>query len=320
MNKNVDKKLISIIVPVFNTESFFLRKCLESIQKQDYSNFEVLLIDGGSNNECLSLLRDFVKADKRFSLYSSNKGAGLQRNKGIELSNGDFILFIDSDDYISSNFINDIFNYMIANNFDIVAPIMMKEVYENCTVVKSYEMPHEIVEGEINENNYFINSTTSGITHPVKLYRKSIIGETRLPNLDRGEDMLFNYYLSKKRFNYGICKTTTYYYTSKIGANYATKKMDFSTIKIVKIVHSLIRKHKHDNKENLDGLRKTFDFLFGNYFKSSASRFKVLYLIYLIPDKFEYLKRVRGKRKLFVLFPIMYTIAKRLFSRNKKDV
>lgn len=318
MIKNIDETLISIVVPVLNTESFFLKKCLESIHKQDYSNFEVLLVDGGSNAECLAVLNEFVEKDNRFSLHSSIKGAGPQRNKGIELAKGDFILFVDSDDHISSNFLADIFDYMITNNFDVVAPVMVKEIFENNNVIKSYEMPHEITEQLITENNYFVNSTTSGIVHPVKLYRRSIIGETRLPDVGRGQDMLFNYALSKKGFKYGLCKTITYFYTSTIGANYAKKKMDYNSIKIVKIVHSLIKKHKHGDEDNLVGLRKTYDFLFGNYFRSSSDSFNIPFLIYLFPHKFEYLKRIKGKRKLYVLFPILYTIMLKLFPRRKK--
>lgn len=314
----VNKSLISIIIPVFNTDVFFLKKCLESVEKQNFENFEVLLVDGGSKQECIDVLNEFINKDSRFVLCTSSKGAGPQRNKGIELAKGDFILFIDSDDYISSNFVNDIYNYMIVNNFDIVAPIMVKEVYENSNIIKSYEMPHEITEGLITENNYFVNSTTSGITHPVKLYRKSIVGETRLPDVGRGQDMLFNYALSKKTFKYGVCKTITYFYTSKMGANYARKKMDFNSIKIVKIVYRLIKKHKYDSKDNLDGLRKNFDFLFGNYFKNSAEKFHIPFLFYLFPYKFEYLKRASGKRKFFVLFPIIYTLIRKLFCKNKK--
>lgn len=308
-------KLISIIVPVYNTEPFFLEKCLKSIKNQNYSNFEVLLIDGGSNSECLSLEIQYTNSDSRFALYSSEKGAGVQRNKGIELAKGDFILFIDSDDYITNNFVTDIFNYLISNNFDIVAPIMVKEFYENKKVFNSYEMPHEIEEGFITENNFFVNSATSGINHPVKLYRRSIIGEIRFPDVGRGQDMLFNYELSKNGFNYGICKCIKYFYTSKVGANYAKKKMDKNSIKIVKITYVLIQKCKNGDKQNLEGLRGIFDFLFSNYFKSSAESFNIIFLVYLFPYKFEYLKRVKGKRKFYVLFPILYNMLRKIFHR-----
>ena len=101
------KSLVSIIVPIFNVENY-LEFCLDSISKQLYDNLEVLLINDGSTDNSVKIAKHYVKNDSRFILYNKeNGGSSSARNFGLDRINGEFICFIDSDDYISENFISD---------------------------------------------------------------------------------------------------------------------------------------------------------------------------------------------------------------------
>lgn len=97
--------LISIIVPIYNTQDF-LFECLESIKRQTYINFEVLLINDGSTDNSAEICKSFCSKDSRFKLYTKeNGGLSSARNFGIEKSQGDYITFVDSDDLISPYFL-----------------------------------------------------------------------------------------------------------------------------------------------------------------------------------------------------------------------
>lgn len=94
------KALISIIIPIYNCEEY-LEQCLESIANQTYSNIEIILIDDGSTDHSNAICKDFISRDERFFLIEqSNGGVSAARNEGLRIAKGDFIGFVDGDDYI----------------------------------------------------------------------------------------------------------------------------------------------------------------------------------------------------------------------------
>lgn len=111
---------ISVIIPVYNAEKF-LKRCLESIINQTYSEWEVIAIDDGSRDNSYSILQDYSNRDSRFKIYTqSNKGPGLTRNKALEFVTGDYIVFIDSDDYIEPNYFEDLVSCIVEEEPDVV--------------------------------------------------------------------------------------------------------------------------------------------------------------------------------------------------------
>ena len=113
------RNLISIIIPAYNAEPF-LSNCLDSIISQTYPFFEVLIIENGSNDETLNLAYSFQFKDKRFRVFKNNgKGAAKARNLGINNSKGDYLTFVDADDKISSDYLQNLVNGIILNNADI---------------------------------------------------------------------------------------------------------------------------------------------------------------------------------------------------------
>jgi len=98
----------SIIIPVYNTEKYIIR-CLESIKNQTYKNYEVICIDDGSKDNSFKLMKEFAKDNKQFNVLSKkNSGPSDTRNIGIEKATGDYICFLDSDDYLDKNFLKKI--------------------------------------------------------------------------------------------------------------------------------------------------------------------------------------------------------------------
>ena len=92
--------LISVIVPIYNTEKY-LRECIESIQRQTYSNLEIILVDDESTDHCLAICDELALKDHRIKvIHKENGGAADARNVGTLQANGEYIIYIDSDDWI----------------------------------------------------------------------------------------------------------------------------------------------------------------------------------------------------------------------------
>ncbi|MCQ2310821.1 MAG: glycosyltransferase [Paludibacteraceae bacterium] len=101
----MDSKLCSIIVPIYNAAPF-LAQCLTSIKMQTYQDLQVILIDDGSTDESSKIAQSFVDADARFSLiHQTNQGQGAARNRGLEKATGEYLIFVDADDYLDNDFI-----------------------------------------------------------------------------------------------------------------------------------------------------------------------------------------------------------------------
>lgn len=129
--------LISIIVPIYNV-SPYLQLCLESIEKQTYPHFEVLLINDGSRDNSKDICQEFIHKDKRFRYFEQeNLGISAARNTGILNSNGEFITFIEGDDFVDPNYLEELYHTALKNDSEIV--------------VASYKEFNE------NDNNYYIH-------------------------------------------------------------------------------------------------------------------------------------------------------------------
>lgn len=111
---------ISIIVPIYNVEHY-LPTCLNSIKKQTFTDFEIILVNDGSTDASLSIAKEFVKTDKRAFLVSqSNAGLSAARNAGLFAAKGKYIIFIDSDDWIEPNMLEVLHNEVIKHSPDFI--------------------------------------------------------------------------------------------------------------------------------------------------------------------------------------------------------
>ncbi len=119
--KKLNEKLkISIVIPVYNVEKY-LHQCLKSVINQTYKNLEIICINDGSKDNSLNILNEYLKKDNRIIIVNQkNSGVSSARNKGIRLSTGDFISFIDSDDYLDLNVYEKCVQRIIRDNSDII--------------------------------------------------------------------------------------------------------------------------------------------------------------------------------------------------------
>ncbi|NMA49687.1 MAG: glycosyltransferase family 2 protein [Tissierellia bacterium] len=188
MNQN---QLVSIIVPIYNSYNK-LYQCLKSIQNQTYHNIEVLLINDGSSDDSCKICEEFCKIDNRFKyFYQDNAGVSSARNVGIELSNGTYIQFVDSDDYIKEEMTENMVKYI--QNVDWVFCGIEMGINKN---LGTLNMPNF----RMDKNNFFINFSdfyrSIVFQGPCnKLYLSSIIKSNNIRfdvNFSIAEDSQFN--------------------------------------------------------------------------------------------------------------------------------
>ena len=113
--------LFSIIVPVYNAEKT-IRHCLDSILAQQFKDFEIIIINDGSTDNTLDILDEYSNKDTRIKLYSfDNSGVSITRQRGIALSTGEYLLFVDSDDSIKSELLQNLYTTIVEfNSPDII--------------------------------------------------------------------------------------------------------------------------------------------------------------------------------------------------------
>lgn len=140
---------VSIIIPVFNVECY-LQECLDSVVNQTLKDIEIICIDDGSTDSSLKILQKYKKQDNRIILLTQeNKGAHLARTTALKIAKGEYIGFIDSDDWIDLDFFETLYNKAIEENADIVRT-KIKIIEDN---VEKDNMYNKIIERHINENS-----------------------------------------------------------------------------------------------------------------------------------------------------------------------
>lgn len=111
---------LSIIVPVYNVEQY-LRKCVESLLNQDVCNYEIILVDDGSTDNCPQICDEYALSHKNIRvIHRKNGGLSAARNSGIETAKGEYIMFVDSDDYIESNVLSGLMMQIDRDNLDVL--------------------------------------------------------------------------------------------------------------------------------------------------------------------------------------------------------
>ena len=164
--------MISVIVPVYNVETY-LEECLDSIQNQTYTDFEVLLVNDGSTDGSQAICERYCKENRRFHLLNQeNQGLSAARNTGVAASRGEFIVFVDSDDMILANYLETLMHYM-REDVDIVESQFTVSNEE--FLAKSFKEPTILFEGNSQEAVKIFTKHVLNVNAVTKLYRRSIV-------------------------------------------------------------------------------------------------------------------------------------------------
>lgn len=151
------KPFISIIVPVYKVEKY-LPTCIDSILAQTYDNFELILVDDGSPDNCGKICDDYAQNDSRIKLiHQKNQGVVIARNKAIEITKGEYLTFVDSDDFLEKTFLSETIQKAQETNADMV----WTDFFENSIWIKS--LPDNISLTDQNQVlSYFLTDNIKG--------------------------------------------------------------------------------------------------------------------------------------------------------------
>ena len=208
------EKFFSIVIPIYNAESV-LKSCLDSIMNQNYSYFEVLMINDGSKDNSKKICEEYSKKDERFLLVNQkNRGVSAARNEGIKKAKGRYLIFVDADDTLSFDFCDNYAKVLSSTNVDMIISglnLISSNRTENVNIrLNTGKYTKEQIGSQISEwyRNGLLNTPWS------KCFKRSLISTFFNSDITLGEDLIFNlnyllkcntiYFLNRPLYNYII--------------------------------------------------------------------------------------------------------------------
>ena len=201
--------MISVIVPIFNAEKY-LHRCIKRILDQDYTDFELLLIDDGSTDNSGTICDEYTIMDNRMRVFhKENGGVSSARNWGLDNAIGEYIMFVDSDDYMLPGMLEVMLSTLESKKADLV-------VCGTTETGGGYWRPIADVDYSINQlKENFVSLLHTELLSPPwnKIYKKEIIGSNRFcEDISFGEDLLFNIQYLEKCENISFIKESPFYH------------------------------------------------------------------------------------------------------------
>lgn len=253
--------VVSIIVPVYKVEPY-LRRCLDSICKQTFFDFEVLLIDDGSPDACGLICDDYAQQDERFSvIHTKNHGLSAARNLGIKKSRGEFITFIDSDDFVS----DDMIEHMLAIQKKTQADIVSVSHTTNNNFLRDFIKSKQFTITCFNKKDalrYYLYSLIAYKNDEAsawaKLYRKEIFQNLQFPNGQFYEDMTTTFKAIMQSAIYAKSSKICYHYFQKSSGIVRStfKNNDFDLLLAADSLYELAKNNQDNYLAKLAEIKK----------------------------------------------------------------
>ena len=223
---------VSIIIPVYNVERY-LDRCVESVLRQTYPDFEVLLIDDGSTDHSGTLCDQWAEKDPRVRVtHKENRGVSAARNIGLDSANGEYIAFVDSDDYIAADMVQKLYHALKANHADLsICRFYFADENGDPLPDKNLDSPiidevlsgYEAIQKLVEEHGWYYHVVWN------KLYRRSLFSEIRFPEgIICGEDAYIAHRLFGNCTRVASIRDACYYYTQR--AESVTHRRSFQTL------------------------------------------------------------------------------------------
>ena len=192
--------LISVVLPTYNVAQY-LQQCMESVAAQTYRNIEVIIIIDGATDGSYEIAQEFCKTDNRFSVYwQENTGSGPARNAGLARCKGEFVMFVDPDDWIEPELLEKLYEAQFEGDYDLVASMRIKVECSQTGQVKRIlpmHLANESITGQDAVRQAYMRMLRTGVvSNPTqKLFKLSLIRENQVefPPLKRSQDIVFNY-------------------------------------------------------------------------------------------------------------------------------
>lgn len=253
--------MVSVIVPIYNVEKY-LEDCLLSLKNQNFDDYEVLLIDDGSSDNSSQIAKKFAEDNKRFFYFKKeNEGLSSARNYGIDRANGEWLMFVDSDDMVSSDYIKVLYNLVISHKcllgvckFSRFRDIIPPSIDENKSV-------------DVCSSNFYLKEMFSSnfMVACNKIYHKSLFTSIRYPYKKIHEDFATTYKIIDLVDNLVITSKSLYFY--RINECSITKsKIKVNKIDLLEICKEQIIYFKQKSVENKNAYHRILKKVSNNFF------------------------------------------------------
>ncbi|WP_029511401.1 glycosyltransferase family 2 protein [Croceivirga radicis] len=271
--------LISVVVPIYNSEKY-LDRCLKSISNQTYRNIEIILINDGSVDNSLNICKGYEAKDTRIKVFDIvNQGVSNARNLGVNQATGEYIQFIDSDDFLEPNYIQTLFNTIQDDPNELVAcSITSKDLNE--VLIDKWTVGNAMLNLLAPNKELFLELIKKFLLFgPVnKLYRRNIILDNHIvfdKTISYGEDLLFNFEYFHHISKIYLTDNTSYFYVHD-NPNSLSKRLDFDKLGLAKKIHytllSFFERIGVNDKESLEVLySRLFDYYYNTLFSLSEN-------------------------------------------------
>ncbi len=319
---------ISIIIPVYNVQEKYFRECIHSVINQTYDNLEIILVDDGSTNGIELICEEYKKKDNRIKVFHrKNSGVSASRNFGIEIATGNYIGFIDADDYIEKNMYKLLYENICKYNKDIAA-CGYKVKYTNNTVINLYNTEKIYNMDKIQTIQSFLDENSFGVGVWNKLFKAGLAKKVKFEKKYKiNEDRL---YLIET-----ILNSNGMVYEDRCKYNYIKRENSTTTSKITKSFLDIIEINNKISNLILNKYPKLIDFVEKNKIIYYLRMYRSIALSNTNKEIKKYLKLIRNELKNYNInkytlnkfdliefyiikyFYVMYTLVMRILTKLK---
>lgn len=213
--------LVSIIVPVYKVEPY-LRRCLDSIVNQTYTNLEIILVEDGSPDDCPQICDEYAARDKRIVvIHKENGGLSDARNAGLDICKGGYISFVDSDDWVDETYIETLLDLSIKENADIAIGENIRT--EGCSKPTKKNITINACHSKEALKHLFSQNHIAFTVSWGKLYKKNLFSTLRFPKGKYHEDEFTTYILFYKSKKIVYTSEILYYYYQRADSIVSTR-------------------------------------------------------------------------------------------------
>lgn len=310
---------VSIVVPVYNTEKY-LNKCIDSLLNQTEEDIEILLINDGSTDNSESIIKEYN--DKRIKyIKKKNTGIGKTRNLGIDKSKGEYIIFIDSDDYIDYDCVEKLYNYALNTNSDVVVSDFTKDINGKLekVIIPNFETSNLV------QNPTIINYINLGPCN--KIYKRSVLKDVRFDEKHKYEDVPFVVRALKNSDRISkINESLSYYVIHEKSQTTTRDEKIFDILEVSNIVRNILNENVyHDALVNLLTMILTDYMIQQRYIKDKNHRnrfineaFRLLNEVDKNWKKCEYMKNISFAKKYIKVHKSLIKLYCSIYATFKK--
>lgn len=237
--------MVSVIIPNYNGEKY-IEKCIESVEHQTYKNLEIIIVDDGSDDSSKEIIKKVQKKYSNIKCYfQQNMGGSIARNKGIELSNGKYFIFLDSDDILYPDAISTMIEKIIDTDADLVIGNFKKIDSNDNEIIKCKTIENESTVNDV----YTLVGTIPNPTN--KLYRADIIKNNMISwgNVRIGQDL--NFYLKYLLYCKKIATTTSIIYGWRVLKGSISNSYNFRILDITESFNNVKKFYSLHNAINI---------------------------------------------------------------------